>query len=99
MTVIASLTHYNRWRRGDLNELVLSPAQIGAAIDAAVEDLARLQRENAELREALCWYGTSSHWMRSVTNIGPRITWTKSLAAGDRGARARMALMTVGGGA
>lgn len=93
MSVIDCLTHYNRWRRGDLNELHLSPAIIGQAIDAAVEDLTRLQRENAELRNALEWYADSAHWIREVRNTGPRITWTKSLAAGDRGARARMALM------
>lgn len=96
MSVIDCLTHYNRWRRGDLETLALSPADIGVAIDAAINDLARLQRENAELRAALGWYAESANHRREVRNTGPRITWTKSLAAGDRGARARMALMETG---
>lgn len=95
MTVIASLTHYNRWRRGELETLVLSPAQIGAAIDAAVEDLARLQRENAAMREALGWYAQSSNWKREIVNTGPRRNWTNSPAARDRGVYARITLMEV----
>lgn len=98
MTVIDALTHYNRWRRGDLETLLLSPRDIGAAIDSAIADLGRLQRENVELRDALGWYAEPSNHRREVRNVGPRVNWVKSPAAFDRGARAKFVLLTMGGG-
>lgn len=99
MTIIDALTHYNRWRRGDLENLLLSPKDIGVALDAAISDLARLQRENAELRDALDWYAQSANWRREVRNVGPRVKWIKSPAAFDRGARAKFTLAMLGSGA
>lgn len=64
---------------------------------AAVADLiARKDREIAELRDALDWYATSSNWRRDVQMVGRRATWQNSLAAQDKGARAKFTLMQMG---
>lgn len=92
MSVVDALTHYNRWRRGDLETLLLSPAQIGAALDAAIADLDRLQRENVELREALAWYAEPGNWKRPTNGR----KWSNSPACDDKGSRARVVMMEAG---
>lgn len=60
----------------------------------------RLQRENEALRKALAWYAAESHWQRRAVNPkGTPRQWVKSLAARDRGDRARQVLMFWGIGA
>lgn len=98
MSVIRALRHYNTWRQGDADELLLTPAQIGAAIDAACDDLQRMERDNEAMRAALEWYAQPSNWRRHVVNVGPRISWTNSRAAVDRGGRARVVLMELEAG-
>ncbi|MCM2312737.1 MAG: hypothetical protein NDI84_15195 [Steroidobacteraceae bacterium] len=87
-------------RSGPPNSLTLRLRQLaalGVQIAAEAADaIEREQRQNEPLRDALAWYAESSNWIRDVRNVGPRINWTKSLAAGDRGARARIALMEAG---
>lgn len=55
--------------------------------------LRQLLHENAALRDALHWYAVQEHWRRHGTNPkGAPRRWKKSVAAQDRGSRARAVL-------
>jgi hypothetical protein len=74
---------------------------IGSDMETVIDTIrnaARLQRENAELRDALDWYAQSSNWRREVRTVGgKRLKWVKSPAAFDRGARAKFVILTLEG--
>ncbi|MFW5847495.1 MAG: hypothetical protein ACOCVF_01060 [bacterium] len=40
------LDHFNKWRRGELEELLYTPTEIGNAIDIAIEHLNNYKPEN-----------------------------------------------------
>ncbi|MGC1550347.1 MAG: hypothetical protein WA777_17645, partial [Rhodanobacter sp.] len=53
----------------------------------------KLKRENEQLRAALDWYADDANWQRKAINEkGQPRQWEKSLAAHDRGLKARCAL-------
>jgi hypothetical protein len=55
--------------------------------------LLQLERESAELRDALQWYAEERHWRRKKINAkGEPRQWVKSPASDDRGDRARTVL-------
>ena len=45
---IETLRRFNCWRRGDDTEVMIHPAEIGKAIDAAIAELEQLRKEKAE---------------------------------------------------
>lgn len=44
--IIKNLRHYNEWRRGEIDDLDLSPKQIGMLIDCAIENLIDIDKIN-----------------------------------------------------
>ena len=51
--VTAILRQFNEWRRGDEDIPQFDPREIGAAIDAAVEMIERMEKMEAALRIAV----------------------------------------------
>ena len=60
-----------------------------------IAQLASAKADVEALREALDFYATSSNWRREVRNVGPRVSWIKSRAAFDRGAKAKFILSQI----
>lgn len=38
------LEHYNKWRRGEVDELIYTPAQIGIALDIVIQNVKNQKR-------------------------------------------------------
>jgi hypothetical protein len=66
--IVRFLRTFNRWRRGDITLEQPSPREVGLAIDAACDQIERLERERDEARAALLW---AVEWLDTITGRFP----------------------------
>jgi hypothetical protein len=65
---VAFLRTFNRWRRGDETLEQPCPEVVGEAINAACDQIERLERERDEARAALLW---AVEWLDTITGRFP----------------------------
>jgi hypothetical protein len=67
--IVRFLRTFNRWRRGDITLEQPSPREVGLAIDAACNEIERLERQRDEARRASAlWKSASKIWRRYCAN-------------------------------